>query len=283
MLRTFGIAGVQMEVLAGEGNIANIEKRLIQIHQETPWVELVLFSELCVFGNHPKYAEPVPGKTTDILCSLAQQYGLWLVPGSINEQTENGIFNTAVVINPKGEIVTRYQKMYPWRPAEKCVSGDKFCVFDIPGRARIGLCICYDQWFPEVARQLTWMGAEVILCPTMTSTPDRPQELIVSQANAIANQLYFVNINGLGHGGNGQSIIVDPEGNIIAQESDQEGILTVKMDLDKVADVRENGTMGASQVLKSFRDGDVSFPVYSQGIMTGEGFKGLGSIEKKKN
>ena len=281
MSNTIGIAGVQMEVVPGEGNMEKMESYLKRIRKETPWVELVLFSELCVFGNHPKYAEPIPGKTTENLCSLAKTYNFWLVPGSINEQTANGIYNTAFVINPAGEIVSRYQKMYPWRPAEKCQAGSEFCVFDIPGRGRFGLCICYDQWFPEVTRQLAWMGAEVILCPTMTSTPDRKQELILCQANAIFNQLYFLNINGLGQGGNGQSLIVDPEGNIIEQAHDEAAILASKLDLETVAKVRENGTMGECQVLKSFKESDFSFPVYSQGTLTGVGFKYLGPIEKK--
>ncbi len=281
MSRTMGIAGVQMEVSPGDGNIATMNNYLKRIRKETPWVELVVFSELSVFGNDLKHAEPITGKTTEMLCSLAKTYNIWLIPGSKNEQTDSGIFNTAIVINPEGEIAARYQKMYPWRPAEKCQSGSDFCVFDIPQRGRFGLCICYDQWFPEVSRQLTWMGAEVILCPTMTSTPDRPLELVLSQANAISNQLYFANINGLGHGGNGQSIIVDPEGKILAQAEDKEAVLALKIDLDKVTNVREKGTLGECQVLKSFNEGNITFPVYSQGLMTGRGFNSLGSIEKK--
>ena len=92
----------------------------------------------------------------------------------------------------------------------------EFCVFDIPEVGRFGLCICYDAWFPETVRTLAWMGAEVILHPTMTPTADRPLELVINQANAIFNQCYFVDVNGVGPWGGGRSMIVDPDGRVAA-------------------------------------------------------------------
>ena len=281
MSKTLGVAGVQMEIFPGEINLANMDTQLKKIREESPWVELVLFSELAVLGKHPKYAQPIPGEIVSSLCALARKHELWLIPGSINEKCEEGFYNTALVIDPQGKIVTQYRKIYPWRPAEACISGNQFCVFDIPGKTRIGLCICYEQWFPEVSRQLMWMGAEVILCPTLTGTADRPLELILSQANAISNQLYFVNINGLGEGGNGQSIIVDPEGKILSQAEDQEQVLTAKLDLERVKQVREIGTLGVCQVLKSFRDEKTSFPLYAERLEKGEGLKNLGPLAVK--
>ena len=77
--------------------------------------------------------------------------------------------------------------------------------------------ICYDLWFPEVARDLVDLGAEVLLVPTMTTTGDRSQEQIISQATAITQQAYVVSCNGVGFGGVGGSLIVDPDGNILQQ------------------------------------------------------------------
>jgi predicted amidohydrolase len=102
---------------------------------------------------------------------------------------------------------------------ERSDPGEEFCVFDIPGKGRCGLCICYDQWFPEVVRSLTWMGAEVIFCPTATYTSDRSLELVLAQANAGVNQVYFLNVNGVGGGGIGQSIFVDAEGRVLSWPS----------------------------------------------------------------
>ena len=85
--------------------------------------------------------------------------------------------------------------MFPWQPHEDCAPGDRFVTFDIPDVGRLGLAICYDGNFPEAFRQLAWMGAEVVLQPTLTTTSDRPAELVLARANAIANQLYVVNVN----------------------------------------------------------------------------------------
>jgi predicted amidohydrolase len=82
--------------------------------------------------------------------------------------------------------------MYPFEPYEQGVTpGEEFCVFDIPEVGRFGVSICYDMWFPETTRTLAWMGAEVILHPTMTGTIDRDAELAIVRASAVTNQVYF--------------------------------------------------------------------------------------------
>ncbi len=278
MRGVIGFAGVQMDVVAGEGNIVRMAERLEAVHRDYPWVELVLFSELCLFGADPKWARLLSGKEIDELRGLAVKYHLWLVPGSLYEETLGGYYNTAPVIDPDGRIVAAHRKLFPWRPLERSKPGREFCVFDIPGRAKVGVCTCYDQWFPEVARQLAWMGAEIILNLTRTTTPDRTQELVISQANAIVNQVYFLSVNGVGHGGNGRSILVDPEGVVITRAGEKESILAARLDLDLVSRVRREGTMGQCQALKSFRDADIEFPVYSLGQGESEAFQELGPI-----
>ena len=122
------------------------------------------------------------------------------------------MYNTSVVISPDGEIIAKYRKMFPWLPYEAgTAAGDTFCVFDIPNIGRFGLCICYDMWFPEVSRQLAWMGAEAIIQPTLTPTSDRSLELVMARANALFNQCYFFSINGIGEWGGGRSTIIDPD------------------------------------------------------------------------
>jgi formamidase len=183
------------------------------------------------------------------------------------------------VISPDGEIVARYSKIFPWRPLEASTPGEEFCVFDIPGKGRFGLCICYDQWFPEVARTLAWMGAEAVFCPTATITPDRSKEIIMSLANAIANQVYWFSLNGLGAGGIGQSVFVDPEGRILQQSGSGEQYMTQIIDLDLVSRVREYGTMGLCQVMKEFGSFNGKFPVYESDISKAEVFKSLGPVK----
>lgn len=279
MSQQVGIAGVQMEVVDGRDNLSRMEHYLATISMDHPDVELVVFGELCNTGIDPRWVENIPGEITAELCRLARRYGKWLVPGSLYEKTDGGYYNSTPVINPEGEIVTIYRKIFTWRPREQSLSGERFCIFDIPGKMRFGLIICYDLWFPEMVRQLTWMGAEAILCPTMTGTPDRPQEVILSQACAITNQVYFAGINNLGRGGNGQSIIVGPEGQILDKGEEKEIILTARLDPERVRNARENGTMGQCQALKRFRDSSISFPVYHRPAEDKAGFGNLGPIK----
>src|SRR5204863_8541942 len=161
---------------------------------------------------------PIPGPLTDRLCALAKDLGIWLVPGSFHERGEgSAVHNTAIAIAPDGSIRARYRKIFPWRPRETTVPGTEFVVFDIDGIGRAGLMICYDGWFPEVARHLAWMGAEVILNPTLTPTADREQELVLARAQAIANQVYVAGVNAAAPTARGRSLVVDPEGIVRAE------------------------------------------------------------------
>jgi formamidase len=293
MSRPIGIAGVQMSVVPWDpdASLAKMRDVSLNIARSLPWVQLIIFPELAVTGlaqftSGPTpdawrlSAGPIPGPLTDALCDIARRTQRWLVPGSLYEMEGDKLYNTALVISPKGEIVARYRKMFPWRPYETGVTpGGEFCVFDIPDVGRFGLCICYDQWFPEVARTLTWMGAEVILQPTMTPTSDRALEVVVSQANAIFNQCYFVGINGVGPYGGGRSLIVDPDGRVLQQVGDHDMIVSEILDLDHVTRTREYGNIGMTQTLKQLRDSGQTFPIYREGIAAGEGFKRLGRLE----
>jgi predicted amidohydrolase len=278
MARNLGVAGIQMEIRDRKDHQTEMARAVKKVSRCFPWVELILFSELCVFGGDPSRAEAIPGPITDTLCDLAAKYGKWLVPGSLYEKDGDFLYNTSVVISPTGEIKAKYRKLFPWRPLETNSRGEDFCVFDIPARGRLGLAICYDQWFPEVIRTLVWMGAEVILHPTMTSTSDRVLELVISQANAIFNQVYFLSVNGLRDGGTGRSIFVNPDGRVLQTAGESETILTEVLDLDHVARTREFGTLGLSQTLKELRDFPYEFPIYKEGVAVGEVFKKLSDV-----
>ena len=282
MSRNLGIAGIQMTVARGEDNSEPMLAKMKYVSLLFPWVDLIFFSELCLSGLDMKMALSEPERELEKFCRFAGDENKWVIPGSFYEKRGDHIYNTAVVISPGGEIVARYSKMFPWRPLETSASGEEFCVFDIPGKGRFGLCICYDQWFPEVARTLAWMGAEAVFCPTATITPDRYQEIVMSRANAIANQVYWFSLNGLGAGGIGRSVFVDPEGRILQQAGSGEQYMTEIIDLDLVSRVREYGTMGHCQVLKEFGSYKGKFPVYESDVSKAEVFKSLGPVKLHK-
>jgi formamidase len=227
--------------------------------------DLLLFPELYLTGDDPfsagehagfmeRVAEPVPGPLTERIGAVAARARRWICAGSIFERGRGGkIYNTALVFDPKGALVTSYRKLFPWQPFETTTPGDRPApVFEIPRVGRIGLMICYDGWFPEVARGLALQGAELILHPTLTTTPDREQELVMARANAIANQCYVVNVNAVPSVGGGRSVGVDPEGRVLFELGQTEEFVLETVDLDRVAHVREHGTRGVSRVFRHF-------------------------------
>jgi predicted amidohydrolase len=200
------------------------------------------------------------------MSALAAKHGVWLLPGSIFEQRDGLIFNTASVIDPEGTVVTRYRKMFPFYPYEVGVTaGHEFGIFDVPDVARFGVSICYDMWFPETTRTLAVMGAEVILHPTLTGTIDRDIELSIVRASAAINQCYFFDVNGLDAGGSGRSIVCGPDGRVLYEAQNNEEYFPIELDLERVRRSRELGVLRLGQPLKSFRDHLIDFSIYQPG------------------
>jgi predicted amidohydrolase len=278
-VRTLSIAALQCCPVARdpEGTVALLAERARAVRRAVPHVQLLLLPELHLsappllldeHGGYPEgVATEVPGPLTEALGGIARDLDLWMVPGSLYERADDGrVHNTAVAFSPEGALVARYRKVFPWQPHESCAPGDDFVTFDIPEVGRVGLAICYDGNFPETFRQLAWMGAEVVLQPTLTTTSDRNAELVMAQANAIFNQLYVVSLNAAAPAALGRSVIVDPEGLIRVRSGESEELLTDLLDLDAVSRVRHFGTAGVSRMWEQIRrDGPgIHFPMYAR-------------------
>ncbi|MEB8386310.1 carbon-nitrogen hydrolase family protein [Rhodobacteraceae bacterium KMM 6894] len=280
----FAIAGVQMYVNALQPNVDGMIHRLDILMARFPWTQMVLFSELAPFGPLNKFSQPLHNETIERFQAAAVKHNIWLIPGSMFETAPDGrIYNTSTVINPAGEIVSHYRKMFPFRPYEAGVeAGTGFCVFDVPDVGRFGLSICYDMWFPETTRQLTSQGVEVLLHPVLTGTTDRDAELAIARATAAQFQCYVVDVNGLGAGGVGKSCVIDPTSTVLHQSGGQEDMFPIEMDLDYVRRQRETGMKGLGQVLKSFRDRPTDFPIYDRTSGTDAYLHQLGPLEIPK-
>ena len=135
------------------------------------------------------------------------------------------------------------------------------------------------MWFPETTRTLAWMGAEVILHPTMTATIDRDAELSIAQSSAITNQVFFFDINGAGTIGNGKSIVIGPEGDVLYQAGSGREIIPIRINLEYLRRTREQGVKGLGQPLKSFRDSTIKFPPYMENNKS-EALENLGELKK---
>lgn len=280
-MTTFHIAGIQMPVSNTSANLDAMRERLHKLMKRFPYVQMVVFSELCAHGVSKLKAEPPGGATEQAFSALAAQHRVWLVPGTLYQEVEGKIFNVAPVIDPSGRIVARYRKVFPFKPFEAGVeSGSEVCVFDVPDVGRFGVSVCFDKWFPETTRTMALMGAEVILQPTLTDTIDREIELTIARANAALNQVYFFDINGSEDGGNGRSIIVGPAGDVIHQAGVGSEIMPVAVDLGRVRRERETGLLGLGQTLKSYRDRSIDFERWQRGPMASAYLSSLGPLEK---
>jgi N-carbamoylputrescine amidase len=194
-------------------------------------------------------AEPIPGPITDTMGKLAKELGVVIVT-SLFERRAAGLYhNTAVVLNPDGAIAGVYRKMHiPDDPSyfEKYyfTPGDLgFGSIETPF-AKLGVLVCWDQWYPEAARITALSGADILIYPTaigwlpedkpVYGASQRDAWITMQRSHAIANGLYVAAINRIGWEGQGEkkiefwgsSFLADPQGRVIAQASTgQEEIL----------------------------------------------------------
>ena len=279
-MRNLTVAAIQTTPVAGdlEGSWQRFAAQVHAVVDTFPHTDLVVVPELLLAAEAPllqadgdwmeRIALPLASPHLDRICGLAAETGRWLVPGSLYERGDDGlIYNTAVAISPTGEVIARYRKVFPWQPYETSTPGREFVVFEVPGIATVGLAICYDGSFPETARQLAWLGAEVIIQPTLTTTRDRDMELICARANAWTNQLYIVNVNAADPAGVGGSVIVDPEGIVRQQAGSGEEVLIDTLDLDTVTRVRSYGTFGLNRPWNQLAryGAQIELPMYAGG------------------
>jgi deaminated glutathione amidase len=244
----------------------NITAMSAQTHKTMalyPGTDMIVFSELAINGPLRGCMSANPAADEAVFQDLAGQLGVWLVPGSAFMERDGKMFNHAIVIDPSGAIVGRYDKMFPFLPFEAGVTGGaNFLIFDVPDIGRFGLSICYDIWFPETTRTLTSMGVEVLLHPALTGTTDRRPELAIAQATAAMFQCYVIDVNGLDAGGVGLSLVADPTGRVVHQCGQVPEIFPINIDLGLVRQIRGEGANGLGQVLKSFRDRNVVLSAY---------------------
>lgn len=213
-----------------------------------------LFSSLyfCQSEDHEQFklAQSIPGPITDRISSLAAELKVVIVAGVFERRAPGLFHNSAVVIESDGSIAGIYRKMHiPDDPFfyEKFyfTPGDLgFQSFDT-SVGKVGVCICWDQWFPEAARLTALAGAEILVYPTAIGwqEPEKdtfgPSQLsawkTMMRSHAIANGVFLVAPNRVGLEDNiefwGHSFIADPYGNIMS-EADEHGPSTITADCD---------------------------------------------------
>ncbi|RXR07475.1 carbon-nitrogen hydrolase [Pseudoxanthomonas composti] len=252
-----------------DANLTLIEQRVAEAAARG--AKLVLLQELhngAYFCQHEAVhefdlAEPIPGPSTTRLSSLARQHGVVLV-SSLFERRAAGLYhNTAVVFEADGSVAGKYRKMHiPDDPGfyEKFyfTPGDiGFKPIDT-SVGRLGVLVCWDQWYPEGARLMALAGADLLLYPTAIGwDPDDAQEeknrqrdawVLSHRGHAVANGLPVLSCNRVGHEASplgasgidfwGNSHVLGPQGEFLAQAKAEPEILMAEVDLQRSEHVR---------------------------------------------
>ncbi|PYJ21801.1 MAG: acyltransferase [Verrucomicrobia bacterium] len=227
--------------------------------------ELFRLQYFCQTENHSNFAlaEEVPGRSTSVLGDIARETGVVIV-ASLFEKRSAGVYhNTAAIIDTNGKLLGKYRKMHiPDDPLyhEKFyfTPGDLGFQAWATARGKIGVCVCWDQWYPEAARLTALRGAEIIFYPTAIGWhPSEKKEFgkaqhsaweTIQRSHAIANGCYVAVPNRVGHeapaGSDGiefwgQSFACGPDGEIITKGSiDREEIVIADIELDRVNEQR---------------------------------------------
>jgi N-carbamoylputrescine amidase len=252
-----------------DANLAVIEARIADAAGSG--AKLVLLQELhngAYFCQHESVhefdrAEPIPGPSTDRLSAVAKRHGVVLV-SSLFEKRATGLYhNTAVVFDSDGRLAGKYRKMHiPDDPGfyEKFyfTPGDLgFTPIDT-SVGRLGVLVCWDQWYPEAARLMALAGAELLLYPTAIGwDPDDAQDeklrqrdawVLSHRGHAVANGLPVLACNRVGHEPSplgasgidfwGNSIVLGPQGELLANAGTEPTLLLAEVDMQRSEQVR---------------------------------------------
>ena len=251
----------------------NIENSIIKIKEAAKkkakiicLPELFLSPYFCQTENHSKFklAEKIPGPTTDIYSNLAKELSVILIISLFEKKTSGFYHNTSIIIDESGKIISKYRKMHiPDDPGyyEKFyfTPGDLGFKSTNTNYGKIGSLVCWDQWFPEAARLTTLKGAEILFYPTAIGWHPKEKKkfgnsqlnawITMQKSHAIANGVYVAAINRIGIENVknkkiqfwGNSLIIDPNGNIIKKaNSNKNEILICDIDFKKIETARQH-------------------------------------------
>ena len=256
------IAAIQM--VSGQDAQANLDQALQLIAQAADaGAELVGLPEyFCLIGakDSDKLAIQEPlghGPFQDALAQAARQHGLWLAGGTlpITARAPDHVSNTTLVWNPQGEVVARYDKIHlfafdngreSYDESRVLEAGRTPTVFELPSRDghtwRVALSVCYDMRFPELYRQLQ---PELIMAPSaFTHTTGQAHWEVLLRARAIENLAYLMapaqgGLHPSGRRTWGQTLAIDPWGQVLAQQAEGPGVVLADCDWARVQQVRE--------------------------------------------
>ncbi|ELT97214.1 hypothetical protein CAPTEDRAFT_196103 [Capitella teleta] len=220
--------------------------------------QLVALPECCnsPYGNtfFPEYAEPIPGPSTEAFSKAAADNCVFLVAGSIPEREGDKLYNTCTVFDPKGTLIAKYRKSHlfdidvpgkiTFQESKTLSPGNALSTFETPF-GLVGIGICYDIRFPEMAQLYTRRGCRLLLYPgafNMTTGPAHWE--LLARGRAVDNQLYVATISPArdetaSYIAWGHSTLVSPWGEVVSKAEHAEQVIYADLDPQLVEDIRQ--------------------------------------------
>lgn len=244
------IACIQYDIQFGkpQENFDQISKEIENtMNQDKP--DIIILPELWTTGYDLTRLDEIADENGDVtktfIKTLAKQYSVNIVAGSVAKKTEQGVTNTMFVFNRDGELLSEYSKLHLFKLMDEHLylqAGEAKGDFTIENVPAAGV-ICYDIRFPEWIRAHTASGAEILFVVAEWPLPRLEHWRTLLLSRAIENQCYVVACNSVGSNPDnvfgGHSMIIDPWGTIVAEAGTQSTTLVGEIDLNKVQEVRK--------------------------------------------
>lgn len=246
MSHTIKAAAVQFNITPGEiePNLEQVRCALAELAAEG--VRLAVLPEMWATGFAYKDLNRLAARTgelVDELAALSAKYSMVIV-GSLPEPHEDKVYNTAYILD-NGDLKGKYRKIHLFSLMQEdrsFDSGDSWLLADT-SVGKVGVFICYDLRFPELARRLAVEGAEILVVPGEWPKPRQEHWRTLLRARAIENQLFVVAANCCGVSGRldffGMSMIIDPKGELLAEAGCEPQNITAVLDFDEMAAWRQ--------------------------------------------
>jgi predicted amidohydrolase len=246
------VALLQVSSDASESAADRIERVLGILEETLPQADIAVLPELWISGAFDlplarEVAAPLDFPVLERIRAMAKAADTWVHAGSYAERLPDGrTFNTAVLIGPDGEIVATYRKrhLFGFATGERTLitAGDALIVAET-ALGHTGIATCYDLRFPEMFRDLVEAGAETFLVASGWPTPRIGHWDVLTRARAIEDQAWMVACNGVGSHADitlgGHSIVIDPQGNVVAEAGDGETVLFADVEPGRAREWRE--------------------------------------------
>nr|XP_050030746.1 omega-amidase NIT2-like [Dermacentor andersoni] len=255
-LGSFRVAVIQLAVRANK--VENLARATEHVKKAAArGAKLVCLPEFfgfpCAIQNFHKNAEPIPGRTSEFLADTANSNGVYLVGGTMAERDGDLLYNTCLVYGPDGELIAKHRKLHLFdvdipgkmtvKESDCFAAGDSPTTFDTP-YCKVGLGICYDLRFAELASLYAKQGCKLLLFPGAFNMATGPLHWkMLQRARAVDNQVYVASASAATderacYVAWGHSMLVDPMGNVVTSAGAVEELVVGDVDLDLLASVR---------------------------------------------